>query len=101
MKRCFSCFHTYEDEFDVCPYCGQVENNKPVEPIHLAPGTILADRYILGHAVGAGGFGIVYRAWDSKLETIVAVKEFFVSRLVTRAEGLKKSYNNQKISRGI
>lgn len=43
----------------------------------------------MGHAVGSGGFGIVYRAWDSKLETVVAVKEFFVSRLVTRAEGLK------------
>ena len=89
MKRCFSCFHTYDDDFGVCPFCGQVENNKPVEPIHLAPGTILADRYILGHALGSGGFGIVYKAWDSKLEIIVAVKEFFVSRLVTRAEGLK------------
>lgn len=89
MKRCFSCFHTFEDEFGVCPHCGQVENNEPAEPIYLAPGTVLADRYILGHVVGAGGFGIVYKAWDCKLETVVAVKEFFVSRLVTRAEGLK------------
>jgi len=48
-----------------------------------------SNRYIVGEVVGAGGFGIVYKAWDTKLETIVAVKEFFISRLVTRAEGLK------------
>ena len=89
MKRCFVCFKEYEEAFQVCPHCGSVEITKPIEPIHLVPGTILANRYILGQAVGAGGFGIVYRAWDLKLETIVAVKEFFVSRLVTRAEGLK------------
>ncbi len=96
MKRCYSCFKEYNDDFSVCPHCGQVENNKPKEPIHLVPGTILAGRYILGQAVGSGGFGIVYRAWDLKLETIVAVKEFFVSRLVTRAEGLKNLIISKK-----
>ena len=70
-------FKEYGDSYDVCPHCGTVYNAKPVEPIHLAPGTILADRYIIGMAVGSGGFGIVYKAWDSKLETIVAVKETF------------------------
>ncbi len=96
MNRCYVCFKTYDGDFGVCPHCGGVENTKPVEPIHLFPGTILADRYILGQAVGSGGFGIVYRAWDMKLETIVAVKEFFVSRLVTRAEGLKNLIVSKK-----
>lgn len=89
MKRCFACFKEYDDAFQVCPHCGSVEIKNPKEPIHLTPGTVLANRYVLGQAVGSGGFGIVYSAWDIKLETIVAVKEFFVSRLVTRAEGLK------------
>lgn len=89
MKRCFSCFKEYDEAFQICPHCGQIEIAAPKEAIHLAPGTVLVNRYVLGQAVGSGGFGIVYRAWDLKLETIVAVKEFFVSRLVTRAEGLK------------
>ena len=89
MERCYACFKEYDGAFQICPHCGSVAIKKPKEPIQLAPGTILAGRYILGQAVGSGGFGIVYKAWDLKLETIVAVKEFFVSRLVTRAEGLK------------
>ena len=85
MKICYSCFSQYDDSYAACPKCGQAEIRQPKEPIHLAPGTVLAGRYILGEAIGSGGFGIVYRAWDAKLESIVAVKEFFVSRLMTRA----------------
>ena len=96
MRKCFSCFKDFDGDYTVCPHCGQVIVTKPLVAIHLAPGTILAERYILGTAVGAGGFGIVYRAWDSKLETIVAVKEFFVTRLMTRAEGLKGVIVNKK-----
>lgn len=96
MKICFSCFKKYDEQYSVCPYCGQLDIRTPKEPIHLFPGTVLSNRYIIGRAVGAGGFGIVYKAWDSKLETIVAVKEFFVSRLMTRAEGLKNVIVNRK-----
>ena len=96
MGICFSCFKEFDDEFDVCPFCGEIRNASPKEPIQLAPGTLLADRYILGHAVGAGGFGIIYKAWDKKLETIVAVKEFFVVRLMTRAMGRREVIINKK-----
>lgn len=96
MKRCYACFGQYADEFNICPHCGSPEITEAKEPIHLAPGTVLANRYILGLAVGSGGFGIVYSAWDMKLETNVAVKEFYVSRLVTRAEGLKNLIVSKK-----
>ena len=88
MKRCFSCFKLFEDEYDICPHCGQVEITEPEQPIYLYPGTVLGGRYIIGQALGSGGFGIVYNAWDSKLETIVAIKEFFVGRFMTRAVGV-------------
>lgn len=90
MRICFHCFHKFEDQFDICPNCGGIYDPAPEEPIHLIPGTILADRYIIGKSVGSGGFGIVYKAWDQKLETIVAVKEFYISRLMTRAQGQKE-----------
>ncbi len=88
MKRCYSCFSSFSDEFMVCPHCGAVASPRPKEPIYLYPGSVLADRYMIGEAIGQGGFGIIYKAWDLKLETIVAIKEFYVSKLVTRAEGI-------------
>ena len=96
MKRCLSCFQEYGDEFQVCPHCGQIEITEPKEPIHLIPGTIINNRYVIGLSVGAGGFGIVYKAYDLKLESIVAVKEFFVSKLMTRAQGEKNIIINSK-----
>ena len=89
MKRCYSCFKQYDSKYQICPECGQAEIVAPLEPVHLTPGTLLYNRYVIGTAVGAGGFGIVYRAWDQKLESIVAVKEFFVNRLITRSPGTR------------
>ncbi len=96
MNRCYSCFKEYDQKYDICPHCGTLKITNPKEPIYLYPGTLLADRYILGETVGAGGFGIIYKAWDTKLETVVAVKEFFASRLMTRAAGEKEVIVNKK-----
>lgn len=87
MNRCFHCFKEYNEILDVCPYCGALLETEPKNPIDLIPGTLLNGRYIIGRQIKAGGFGITYRAYDTKLDIIVAVKEFFCSRLVTRATG--------------
>ena len=87
MKICYSCFKEYDDEFDVCPFCGCIKSELPSEPIHLKPGTILNGRYLIGHSIGSGGFGILYKALDKKLESVVAIKEFFYTSVMTRATG--------------
>lgn len=87
--RCLNCFTEFDGSFGLCPSCGmdQVEAR---ESIDLCPGTVLAGRYLVGRAVDAGGFGIIYKCWDEKLSTIVAIKEYYPSRLVTRAAGQKE-----------
>lgn len=62
----------------------------------LFPGTVLSGRYYIGKAVGSGGFGIIYKAFDLKLEAIVAVKEFFIGRIMTRAAGEDKVIVSKK-----
>lgn len=87
MKRCLGCMELYNDELNVCPHCGYVEGTMPEEAIHIIPGTILHERYIIGKVVGYGGFGVTYIAWDTLLQTRVAVKEYLPSEFSTRMPG--------------
>ncbi len=86
--RCLNCFAEYDDRFGLCPICGEMEVEAR-ETIDLTPGTVLAGRYLVGRSVGAGGFGIIYKAWDTQRQTVVAIKEYYPTRLVTRAYGQK------------
>lgn len=98
--RCLNCFKEF-DEGDSCPYCGTNNEEFKNKPNCLQPGTLLHnERYIIGKALNAGGFGIVYRAYDQTLEITVAIKEFFPSALATRMIGKKEIILVQN-SRGI
>lgn len=77
LKRCASCFYEFDDQFQVCPKCGYADNDPGKETFYLKPGTILADRYMIGEGINHGGFGITYLAWDTKFEVTVAIKEYF------------------------
>lgn len=87
MKRCVNCFQEHDEHYDVCPFCGHHKGQPPKELYHLFPETVLAGRYSIGQVLGFGGFGITYKAWDMKLETIVAIKEYYPSGLVNRIPG--------------
>ena len=67
-----------------CPHCGFVPGTKRGGSRALDPFTILAGRYLLGNAIGAGGFGMIYIALDLVKEERAAVKEFFPPSLARR-----------------
>ena len=87
MKRCLGCMQSYDDKLDLCPHCGYIEGTMPEEAIHIIPGTILRERYIVGKVVGYGGFGVTYIAWDSLMHNKVAIKEYLPSEFATRVPG--------------
>ncbi len=86
---CFHCLKV-KGRFDVCPYCGNTESIQVERPYQLPYGETLHDRYIMGPSIGSGGFGITYKAFDTALRTVVAVKEFYPAGLVNRGEGERK-----------
>ena len=90
LTRCLGCMEQYESDFGVCPHCGYAFGSPAEEATHLTPNTILHDRYIIGKALGYGGFGVTYIAWDGRLEQKVAIKEYLPSEFSTRIPGQSK-----------
>ncbi|MCM1288474.1 MAG: serine/threonine protein kinase [Clostridium sp.] len=89
MIRCMHCMREYDEKhIDAgCPHCGYKLGQPPEEPYHLYPETVLNGRYIIGTVLGFGGFGITYKAWDYKLEMVVAIKEYYPAGIVNRVPG--------------
>lgn len=80
---CLGCMN-YLDRPDVpCPACGW-QSNTQNQPHQLVPGSFLAGKYLIGRALGQGGFGITYIAWDISQERKVAIKEYYPGDFVTR-----------------
>lgn len=83
---CMGCMEEKGD-LDQCPACGFAEAEVQESSNHLQPRTILQDKYIIGRALGQGGFAITYLAWDINLGIKLAIKEYFPLDLVYRVPG--------------
>lgn len=90
----------YPDGELVCPHCG-------CQPVihdnlyYLQPGTWLCQgRYLIGNAVNAGGFGIVYRAWDKTFDKLIAIKEYYPGGIAARTPGTSQVlvYSDKRIA---
>lgn len=88
---CWHCMHELAEVTALnCPFCG--ESLFPETPTHhLRPGTILSGEYLVGQALGQGGFGITYIGRDLGLDRIVAIKEFYPIGLSNRNNDVSSS----------
>ena len=73
---CFYCMMPAEEGKD-CPNCGHAAEPYTPAVYQLPAGTVLKERYLIGRALGEGGFGITYIGCDLHLKMRVAVKEYF------------------------
>ncbi len=83
---CFRCFKN-TGGYEICPHCGYMEGTPNSPEYMLQPGMRIWGRYLIGTILGIGGFGVTYIAYDTRLSTIVAIKEFFPQNLATRMPG--------------
>lgn len=85
---CINCMKEKDSADGICPHCGFDSSNYHASEYQLPLHTVLSDnRYIVGKAIGAGGFGITYIAFDTRLNVPVAIKELFVTSKVRRENG--------------
>ena len=57
-----------------------------IDHIHALPPGTRFEEYRLDAVLGAGGFGITYRAYDAHLDTFVAIKEYLPGEFAARTE---------------
>ncbi len=84
---CVNCMNRIPVRADVCPMCGFHQSSYMPRPHHIPPMTILKGRYLLGKILGEGGFGITYIANDLTEDRRVAIKELYITGLLTRRAG--------------
>lgn len=90
MIKPYACMRCMAQSDDIiCPVCGATAEDAQRIRGALAPQTILNGKYLVGAALGGGGFGVTYRAL--KLNSLrpvqgetVAVKEYFPRNISTR-----------------
>ena len=84
---CYWCFSEKPIAEKPCPKCGYQQKKDSSAANRLRPGTLLSDRYVVGEALGAGGFGITYKCLDTQFGAICAVKEYYPMSLAMRSSG--------------
>ena len=90
---CYNCMNQKGSAL-ICPYCGKGHDRQSAAH-HLRPGTVLNKKYLVGYAIGEGGFGITYIGRDTTLDVRVAIKEFYPSGYTNR-----NSYKQNSVSVG-
>ncbi len=93
---CVGCMENDGGE-PICPKCGSPFELHAKNSLQLKPRTLLREQYLIGRALGHGGFGITYLAWDNGLEARLAVKEYMPNGVAGRASGDTKvlAYSDQ------
>jgi len=89
VNVCDFCFSPVEAG-KVCQKCGLSHENYNASAGLLMPGTNLMGKYIIGRALGRGGFGATYMAYSSDRRMPVAIKEFFPTGIAYRGKGEEK-----------
>lgn len=81
---CIHCMNEKNNAEEKCPSCGFDPKEADIPKYHLEPFSVLAGKYLVGTAIGEGGFGITYIGMDLNLEMKVAIKEYYPGGYVMR-----------------
>ena len=81
---CINCMREMKEPGGICEFCGFNVETFELPRHHMRPFTILAGKYLIGKAIGEGGFGITYLGIDLNLEVKVAIKEYYPQGFAVR-----------------
>ncbi len=100
---CINCF-AKKGRAVQCQRCGYVDGTPRVAP-YLAPGTVIAERYVVGRHEKVTGEGVTYLGYDAKKNERVVIREYLPQTLCSRTvssdevtvnEGCELTYDDYK-----
>ncbi len=100
---CINCF-ARKGKTPQCQRCGYVDGTPKVAP-YLAPGTVLAERFVVGRHEKVTGEGVTYLGYDAKTDERVIIREYLPLTLCSRPktrddviinEGCQLTYEDYK-----
>lgn len=83
MEMCPDCFGRNITD-GICGDCGFNTAEYVWEDYQLPLFTVIGGKYIIGRAIGEGGFGITYTAYNKELSAKYAVKEYYPAEISGR-----------------
>lgn len=83
MEMCPDCFGRNITD-GICGDCGFNTAKYVWEDYQLPLFTVIGGKYIIGRAIGEGGFGITYTAYSKELNAKYAVKEYYPAEISGR-----------------
>lgn len=83
MEMCPDCFGSNIKD-GICGDCGFNTTEYVWEDYQLPLFTVIGGKYIIGRAIGEGGFGITYTAYNKELNAKYAVKEYYPAEISGR-----------------
>lgn len=85
MKFCINCMAKIRDTKDICPFCGQMQNEGVKSSFHLSPGiTLNGGRYLVGKAIRWDSFSVTYIGRDLLDKKVVDIQEYVPETIVRR-----------------
>jgi hypothetical protein len=109
--KCPRCQFENPEDAQLCGYCGRelgTTARGPSPPTMTYPtptrglerGTLFAHRFEIIEEIGRGGMGTVYKAYDTKIREIVALK-LLKSDIASDPEVIERFRNEMKLSRKV
>ncbi len=95
-NRCFRCMHEVEAGASICPFCGYRVGKQEIFAGYLRPGTLLANRYLIGNVREKNSEYAIYAAFDQHLGVVVDIKEYAPLDLVSRSDSGEISPNEEQ-----
>lgn len=71
------------------------------EAVEVAPGAVVGGRYEIGESLGAGGGGVVFRAFDRELGETVALKTLHRDAAADNPEALERLKSELRLARRL